>query len=84
MIKFLLKKYVKNFYEVITTGISQVLSFPLLLLAILGLFGKPWNRERTWRDLYLLSYVIFFWIFLIPMFHITERYMLQMVPVVLI
>ena len=80
----ILKKFVKNFYEVIVTGVSQVLSLPILLLAILGLFGKPWDRERIWREMYLLSYVIFFWILVIPMFHITERYMLQMVPIVLI
>ena len=77
------KKYMKNFYEVITTGISQVISLPLILLALLGLFGKPWDRRRIWRELYLISYIIFFWILLIPMFHVTERYMLQMVPIVL-
>jgi 4-amino-4-deoxy-L-arabinose transferase-like glycosyltransferase len=80
----ILKKFVKNFYEVITTGISQVLSLPILMLAILGLFGKTWDYERICRELYLLSYVFFFWILVIPMFHITERYMLQMVPIVLI
>lgn len=80
----ILKKFVKNFYEVITTGVSQVLSLPLLILAILGLFGKSWDPDRLGRELYLLSYVIFFWILVIPMFHVTERYMLQMVPIVLI
>lgn len=80
----ILKKFVKNFYEVITTGVSQVLSLPLLLLAVLGLFGKPWDHERVWRELYLLSYVIFFWVLVIPMFHLTERYMLPMIPIVLI
>jgi len=80
----IIKKYTKNFYEVITTGISQVLSLPMLILMVLGLFGKPWDNKRIWRELYLLCYVIFFWYLLIPMFHITERYMLQMVPIVLI
>ncbi len=79
-----IKKFVKNFYEVITTGVSQVLSLPILMLAVLGLFGKPWDCERIWRELYLLAYVVFFWILVIPMFHVTERYMLQMVPIVLI
>ncbi len=80
----ILKKFMKNYYEVITTSISKVLSLPLLLLAGLGLFGKPWDRERIWREFYLLSYIIFFWILVIPMFHVTERYLLQMVPIVLI
>ena len=78
------KKYLRNFYQVVTTGIGQVLSVPILLLTVLGLFGNSWDRERTWRELYLLSYVVFFWFVLIPMFHITERYMLQIVPIVLI
>jgi len=80
----IIEKYVKNFSVVITTGISQVLGVPILMLMVLGLFGKPWDKERLWRELYLLSYIIFFWFLLIPMFHITERYMLQMVPIVLI
>jgi 4-amino-4-deoxy-L-arabinose transferase-like glycosyltransferase len=80
----ILKKFVKNFYEVITTGVSQLLSLPLLLLAVLGLFGEPWDRARIWRELYLLSYVIFFWIVVIPMFHVTARYLLPMAPIVLI
>jgi len=80
----ILKKFVKNFFDVITNGVSQVLSLPLLMLAVLGLFGKSWDCERIWWELYLLSYVIFFWILVIPMFHVTERYMLQMVPIVLI
>jgi len=78
------KKFVRNFSVVITTGISQVLGVPILILMVLGIFGKPWDNERLWRELYLLSYIIFFWFLLIPMFHITERYMLQMVPIVLI
>lgn len=78
------KKYVKNFFEVITIGISQVLGLPLILLAVLGLFGKPWDQQRIWRELYLLVYVIFFWMLVIPMFHVTERYLLQMAPIVLI
>jgi 4-amino-4-deoxy-L-arabinose transferase-like glycosyltransferase len=80
----ILKKYVKNFLEVITTGISQVLSLPIIALMVLGLWSKPWDWEHTWREMYLLSYVIFFWFLVIPMFHITERYMLSMVPIILI
>ena len=80
----IVKKYLRNFFQVVTTGIGQVLGVPILLLAGLGLFGNAWTRERTLRELYLLGYVVFFWFALIPMFHITERYMLQIVPIVLI
>ncbi|MDZ7376728.1 MAG: glycosyltransferase family 39 protein, partial [candidate division KSB1 bacterium] len=80
----ILKKYMKDFYQVNTAAISSVLGLPLLLLAILGLFGSSESGERLWQDLYLLSYVIFFWIIVIPIFHVTERYLLPMVPIVLI
>ncbi len=78
------KNFVKNFYNVITTGISQMLSIQILIFLVLGLFDMPWDHERIWRELYLLSYVFFFWILVIPMFHVTERYLLPMVPIIFI
>jgi len=80
----IIKRFVKNYYIVITTGIGQVLGIPILALVVLGLLGQAWDRRRIWREIYLLSYVFFFWIMLIPVFHFTERYFLPMVPVVLI
>lgn len=78
------KKYLKIFLEVITGGVSQVLGLPILVLMILGLWGKAWDRNRIIRDGYLLTFVGFFWFIVVPMFHFTERYMLPMVPLVLI
>ncbi len=78
------KKYVRDFHEVNTRGVGSVLGLPLLLLGVLGLFGRTGTHDKLWQDVYLLSYVIFFWIILIPVFHVTERYLLPMVPIVLI
>ncbi|HEX9971679.1 MAG TPA: glycosyltransferase family 39 protein [bacterium] len=79
----IVKKFLKNFLRVLKEGISQVLGLPILALIILGLWGKAWDRKRAMRDGYLLAFVGFFWFILVPMFHFTERYMLPMVPVVL-
>ena len=78
------KKYLKNFLEVIKGGISEVLGLPILVLMILGLWGKAWDRNRVWRDGYLLIFVGFFWLVVVPMFHFTDRYMLPMAPIVMI
>ncbi len=80
----IVKKFLKNFLQVIKGGIAQVLGLPILALIILGLWGKAWDKKRMMRDGYLLTYVGFFWFIVVPMFHFTERYMLPMVPIVLI
>ncbi|MCU0644497.1 MAG: glycosyltransferase family 39 protein [bacterium] len=80
----IVKKFLKNFLQVIKGGIAQVLGLPILALIILGLWGKAWDKKRMIRDGYLLTYVGFFWFIVVPMFHFTERYMLPMVPIVLI
>ncbi len=78
------KKYLKDFHQVNTGAIGNVLGLPLLVLAVLGLLGGIDTQQRLWQDLYLLSYVLFFWVVVIPIFHVTERYLLPMVPIVLI
>lgn len=80
----IIKKFVKNVLLVLREGISQVLGLPILILMILGLFGKAWDRTRAMEYGYLLAFVGFFWFALVPMFHFTERYMLPMVPIALI
>lgn len=78
-----IKKFVKNFLLVIQTGIAQVLGLPILMLLALGFWGSNWDKNHLLRESYLLSYVIFYWFLLVPMFHFTERYMLPMVPIAL-
>jgi len=80
----LMRKYVENFYKVVAFGMNHALTSTILLLIVLGLFGIPWEKQRFYRELYLLSYVIFFWLILIPLFHINDRYFVSVLPICLI
>ncbi len=80
----LIRKYVENFYKVIAFGMNHAITSVILILMILGLFGKPWDKKRIYRDLYLLCYVFFFWFIVIPLFHINDRYFMSVFPIVLI
>lgn len=77
----LLKKYVTNLYRVLKRAVPSTLSSVLFLLTVLGLFGSVWKRGRISRELYLLLYLIFFWFILVPAFHITERYLVPLLPI---
>ncbi|MBN2417627.1 glycosyltransferase family 39 protein [bacterium] len=77
----LLKKYVTNLYRVLKTAVPSTLSSVLFLLTVLGLFGEAWKSERICRELYLFLYIGFFWFILVPAFHITERYLLSLLPI---
>jgi len=77
----IVKKVFKNLYKLLTEAFTKVLPIPLIILLGLGLFVKPWSRESTLLNLYLLSYVVFFWFILIPVFHITLRYFVPLLPV---
>ena len=75
------KKLFENLYKLLTEAFTRVLPIPLIILLGLGLFVKPWSRESTLLNLYLLSYIVFFWFILIPVFHITLRYFVPLLPV---
>jgi len=75
-----LRKYLENLYKVIAFAINNAMTSVLLILTVLGLFGSAWKRERTKRELYLMAYFIFFWLIVIPMFHINNRYFLPLLP----
>jgi 4-amino-4-deoxy-L-arabinose transferase-like glycosyltransferase len=82
--KLFIIKYFKNLYEVVKSALPRVFTTLLFALMILGLFGSPWSRGRAWRELYLLSFVLFFWFVVIPMFHVNDRYFYPFFPVVMI
>ncbi len=75
------RKYVENLYKVLADGANHALTSIILVLLMLGLFSEPWTQERTLRELYLLSYLLFFWMLVIPLFHINDRYFLPLLPV---
>ena len=79
-IKDFIQKVGENYYKVITEALTRVLTVPLLLLLGLGLFGTAWTREKALLNLYLLSFFIFFWFIVIPIFHINLRYFIPLLP----
>jgi len=79
-----IKKVAENYYKLLTEEFTKVLTVPLLLLLGLGLFKVSWSQERAWLNLYLFSFVFFFWFMLIPAFHITLRYFIPLLPIAFI
>jgi len=76
-----LKKYAENVSNVLQSAIPEVLTtIPLLLLGV-GLVGSPWQPQQGKLVLYLLSFVGFFWLGVIPAFHITARYLTPLLPI---
>jgi len=80
----LVRKYIENFYKVVSNGLSHALTSVILIFMVIGLFGKSWNRETALRELYLLSYVLFFWFVVVPLFHINDRYFIPLIAIVFI
>jgi 4-amino-4-deoxy-L-arabinose transferase-like glycosyltransferase len=76
----ILQDTVENFYKTVKSYIPGVLSFALFVLFILGLFGEAWSGDKWPLHLYLLSYIFFFWLVIIPFFHPIDRYFLPLLP----
>jgi 4-amino-4-deoxy-L-arabinose transferase-like glycosyltransferase len=76
----LIKKYATNFFRVLKYGLPQMLSLVLTLLLGLGLFGHTWQPKELPLAVYLLGVLIFYWLVVVPAFHITERYLMAMLP----
>lgn len=73
----LVKKYSKNLFQLLKKDIPALFGVILGILAVLGLFGKGWSKQAVPINGYLLSYVIFFWLCVVPLFHINDRYLLS-------
>ncbi len=76
-----LVKFIKNFADVLRSAVPQFLTtLPLMLFGV-GLFGATWEA-RQWKILLmLLSIVVFFWMILVPAFHIHQRYLAPVWPI---
>lgn len=74
-------KYIKNFADMLKKAIPEVLTFiPLLLLGV-GFIGNAWAPQQGKNVLYLVSFIVFFWLILIPSFHINLRYLTPLWPI---
>lgn len=82
--KVQVKKYITYLFRTLKYELPATLTFPLILLFALGLFGGPWEKGSVPLSLFLLGFLFFFWLAVIPMFVLTERYLLSMMPIALI
>ncbi len=80
-IKGVAVKVIENYYKLLGSELAKVLTLPIIILFGLGLFGHAWSRKMMILNFYLLSFLIFFWFFLIPVFHITHRYFIPLLPI---
>lgn len=76
----LARKYATNFFRVLKYGLPQMLSFVLVILLGLGLFSKTLQPAELPLAVYLFGILIFYWLVVVPAFHITERYLMAMLP----
>lgn len=77
----LAQKYVKNFYHEVKTEIPKLFGFVPFFLFVAGLLGfRPKDKSSGLLFLYFSLNVIFFWFFLIPLFHLNERYFIPLFP----
>ena len=59
-----------------------MLPYVLLPFVFLALFRRGWTRERTWKELYLIA--SFLPVLVFVMFFIQERYILALMPVLIL
>jgi 4-amino-4-deoxy-L-arabinose transferase-like glycosyltransferase len=77
------EKFIKNFYHVERTSVPQLFTTVLFVICTLGLFSTLRDRKRASLTLYFLSFVVFFWFLIVPVFHVNERYLLVLLPLCL-
>ncbi|MDZ7292974.1 MAG: glycosyltransferase family 39 protein [candidate division KSB1 bacterium] len=76
----LAKTMAENFYKALRFAIPGVITAPMFFLMALGLAGSHWTWAHAKLHLYLLSFVVFFWLIVIPFFHINDRYFVPLLP----
>lgn len=77
----LAKTMAENFYKTLRFAIPGVITGPMFFLMALGLVGSRWTWPQAKLHLYLLSFIVFFWLIVIPFFHINDRYFAPLLPI---
>lgn len=70
----------ENLYKIFRSEMAGAMTAPLFALVVLGFFSQSWLREKAYMNFYLLLYFIFFWLMVIPFFHINARYFTPLLP----
>lgn len=74
-------KFIGNLADMLRVAIPGFLgTIPMLLLGA-GVFGAGWRVDESKHLLYLCSFLVFYWLILIPAFHIHARYLASMWPI---
>ncbi|MEE4311955.1 MAG: glycosyltransferase family 39 protein [candidate division KSB1 bacterium] len=83
-VKDIAKKYSENIYNLFSEALPKLMPLPLILLLSLGLFAIPWKKEQLHVNLYILAFIVFFWFGVVPVFHVTLRYFIPLLPLIFI
>lgn len=70
----------QNLYKILRTELAGAITAPMFLLMALGLFAVRWMWSQAKLNFYLLAYIVFFWLMVIPFFHINARYFAPLLP----
>jgi 4-amino-4-deoxy-L-arabinose transferase-like glycosyltransferase len=76
----LAKRMAENVYKLLRYAIPGVITGPMFFLMALGLMAGRWTWPQIQLNLYLFSFIAFFWLIVIAFFHITERYLSPLLP----
>jgi len=77
-------KYSRNFYKLIRYAIPQTVTALFLILGALGFFMRSYKIKEWPFILYFGANILFFWFVLIPLFHVNNRYLMPLFPLVFI
>ena len=73
-------KYGRNINELIQKTLPQLFGLFLLIPLIIGAFSSK-VRYQNFGSLFLFSFVLFYYFLVIPLFHITPRYLMPLFPI---
>jgi 4-amino-4-deoxy-L-arabinose transferase-like glycosyltransferase len=76
----LAKTMAENMYKLLRYAIPGAMTGPMFFLMALGLAASRWTWPQAQLHLYLLTFIVFFWLIVIPFFHINERYFSSLLP----
>lgn len=74
-------KYIKNLADMLAHAIPGFFTTIPMLLFALGVLGSTWGVQQGKSLLYLISFPLFFWLLLVPAFHIHARYLTPVWPI---
>ncbi len=78
------KKYVRNIHQLLKETIPETVTLLFFVLVTLGFFKESYDSKQGWFIFYLMGYLVFFWLLLVPMFHVNPRYLYPLLPLLFV